>query len=96
MSTPPQALTAHDVRFSPTITALRNRVREESGKLLDDLERLHEAIDQMRPLVHTVEAFEMLEEMDTQTFEALDVLGRLFARPGILAAEDVRTEAEPA
>ena len=83
MSTPPRALTANDVKFSPTIATLRGRIRDQSGKLLDDLELLHAAIDEMRPLVHTVEAFEMLEEMDTQTFEALDALTRLLARSGI-------------
>ena len=80
----PRGLTANDVRLSTTITTLRGRIREQSGKLLEDLERLHEAIDEMRPLIHTVEAFEALEEMDTQTFEALEALSRLLARSGFL------------
>lgn len=87
MSTP-RPLTANDVKLSTTIAALRSRIREQSGKLLDDLERLHEAIEEMRPLAHTVEAFEMLEEMDIEAFEALDALTRLLGRSGLLASEE--------
>jgi hypothetical protein len=94
VATPPRALTATDVKMSPTITTLRGRIREQSGKLLEDLERLHEAIDEMRPLVHTVEAFEMLEDLDTQTFEALEALSRLLARSGILQEDPAARPAE--
>ena len=80
--------------MSPTINALRGRIREHSGKLLEDLERLHEAIDEMRPIVHTVEAFEVLEDLDTQTFEALEALSRLLARSGILQEDAASRPAE--
>lgn len=90
----PRALTASDVRMSPTISTLRGRIREQSGKLLEDLERLHEAIDEMRPIVHTVEAFEVLEDLDTQTFEALEALSRLLARSGILQEDAAPQPAE--
>jgi hypothetical protein len=76
--------------MSPTINTLRGRIREQSGKLLEDLERLHEAIDEMRPVVHTVEAFEVLEDLDTQTFEALEALSRLLVRSGILQEDAAR------
>ncbi|MBI2206404.1 MAG: hypothetical protein HYU41_21440 [Candidatus Rokubacteria bacterium] len=89
----PRGLTANDVRLSTTITTLRGRIREQSGKLLEDLERLHEAIDEMRPLVHTVEAFDALEAMDTQTFEALEALSRLLARSGFLMEDAARADA---
>ena len=89
----PRALTANDVKMSPTITTLRGRIREQSGKLLEDLERLHEAIDEMRPLVHSVEAFETLEDLDIQTFEALEALSRLLARSSILQEDPRPAEA---
>jgi hypothetical protein len=79
--------------MSPTISTLRGRIREQSGKLLEDLERLHEAIDEMRPVVHTVEELEVLEELDTQTFEALEALSRL-ARSGILQEDAAPHPAE--
>ncbi|MBI1734612.1 MAG: hypothetical protein HYR51_05500 [Candidatus Rokubacteria bacterium] len=85
MSTP-RALTASDVKHFPAIVALRTRIGEQSAKLFADLERLHEVIDETRPLVHTAEAFEVLEEMDTQTFEALHALSRLLERSGFLDA----------
>ena len=94
MATPPRSLTAIDVKMSPTITTLRGRIREQSGKLLEDLQRLHEAIDEMRPVVHTVEAFETLEELDTQTFEALEALSRLLTRSGLLQDEHAARTAE--
>jgi hypothetical protein len=80
--------------MSPTINTLRGRIREQSGKLLEDLQRLHEAIDEMRPVVHTVEAFEVLEDLDTQTFEALEALSRLLARSGILQEDAASRPAE--
>jgi hypothetical protein len=94
VATPPRSLTATDVKMSPTITTLRGRIREQSGKLLEDLQRLHEAIDEMRPVVHTVEAFETLEELDTQTFEALEALSRLLTRSGLLQDEHAARPAE--
>jgi hypothetical protein len=94
VATTPRALTANDVKLSPTIATLRGRIREQSGKLLEDLERLHEAIEEMRPLVHTVEAFENLQELDTQTFEALEALSRLLARSGILQEDPVAQTAD--
>jgi hypothetical protein len=91
----PRALTSNDVKLSPTIVTLRARIREQSGKLLEDLQRLHEAIDELRPLVHTVEAFETLEEMDTQTFEALELLSRLLARSAILQDDPAARSTTP-
>lgn len=85
MSTPP-ALTAQDVKQFPAIVALRARIGEQSAQLLAELERLHEVIDETRPLVHTAEAFEVLEEMDTQTFEVLHALSRLLERSGFFDA----------
>lgn len=82
----PPALTAHDVKQFPAIVALRTRIGEQSAQLLADLERLHQVIDETRPLVHTAEAFEVLEEMDTQTFEALNALSRLLERSGLFDA----------
>jgi hypothetical protein len=94
VATPPRSLTATDIKMSPTITTLRGRIREQSGKLLEDLQRLHEAIDEMRPVVHTVEAFETLEDLDTQTFEALEALSRLLTRSGLLQDEHAARPAE--
>lgn len=88
----PRALTATDVKLSPTINTLRTRIREQSGRLLEDLQRLHDAIDEMRPLVHTVEAFEALEEVDHEAFEALDALSRLLSRSGLFEDPAARAE----
>jgi hypothetical protein len=82
--TTPPALTSTDVRQLPAIVALRARIGEQSVKLLADLEQLHQVIEETRPLIHTAEAFEVLEEMDTQTFEALHALSRLLERAGFL------------
>ena len=92
MSTRP-ALTAAALKEFPAIVALRARIAEQSAQLLAELERLHEVIDETRPLVHTAEAFEALEEMDTQTFDALHALARLLERAGFLDASPRAAEA---
>ena len=91
--TTPRALTASELKTFPAVAALRARIAEQSAKLLADLEQLHQVIDETRPLVHTAEAFEALEEMDTQTFEALDALSRLIERSGLLDASSRSAEA---
>ena len=89
----PSAPTSADVRHVPAIATLRARIAEQSAHLLRDLERLHEVIDGTRPIVHTAEAFEVLEEMDTQTFEALHTLANVLERLGLRTGSSRATQA---
>jgi hypothetical protein len=66
--------------------ALGARIAERAAAIIEDLEMLHRTIEEARPLAHTVETFEALEEADTRIWEALDGLRDVLGRTGFLVA----------
>jgi hypothetical protein len=77
---------ASDPKTAEAITAVRTRIGERISAILDDLEILHQTVAAARPLTHSAEAFEALEQIDTEAWEALDALRTVMARCGFLPA----------
>lgn len=82
-----KAAFGHDARTAATIATLRGRITERATGILEDLKSLHQIVEDARPLTHSVEAFEALEELDTQTFEMLDRLRDVLVRSGLVPPE---------
>ena len=78
---PPMAV---DPKVSTAVSTLGARIGERAASIIEDLETLHRTIEEARPLVHTVETFEALEELDTRIFHALDGLRDVLGRTGFL------------
>jgi hypothetical protein len=81
-----RAALASDPKTAAAIAAVRTRIGERVTAILEDLEVLHQTVAAARPLTHTAEAFEALEQIDTETWEALDGLHTVMARCGFLPA----------
>jgi hypothetical protein len=77
---------AVDPKLATALATLGARIGERAGGILEDLETLHRTIEEARPLAHTVEAFEALEDLDTRIFAALDGLREVLGRTGFLSA----------
>lgn len=75
---------ANDPKTAAAIAALRSRIAERMAAVIEDLETIHRTIDDARPLTRTVEDFEALEAIDTDTWEALDAMRGIIARSGLL------------
>lgn len=86
-----RAVLRHDPKTATTIAALRTRIAERISAIVEDLQAIHRTVDDVRPLTHTVEAFEALEAIDVETWEALDALRTIMARSGLLGPDTAST-----
>lgn len=82
-----------DPKITAAIATFRARIAERASGILEDLEAIHGVVEDARPLTHTVEAFEALEELDTHAWEVLDGLRTLMARSGFLDRTETRGSA---
>lgn len=82
-----------DPKVNAAIATFRARIAERAAGILEDLEAIHRVVEDTRPLTHTVEAFEALEELDTHAWEVLDGLRTLMARTGFMDGVETRASA---
>jgi hypothetical protein len=78
------AASVRDPRTAAAIAALRARVAERMAAIVEDLEAIHEVIEEARRLTHRAEDFEALEAIDSETWQALDALRAIAGRSGLL------------